>query len=76
VPASIDDWRLTIDDLLTIRRLGHCGIRLTIAAFAALTLEAITTVELKSQSWLMTELGSISIRHSFNRQSGNAAIAN
>jgi hypothetical protein len=33
VYASIYDWALTIGDLLNIRGLGDCVIRLTIAAF-------------------------------------------
>src|SRR6476619_5970970 len=36
VSASIDDWGLMIGDLLNIRGLGDCVIRLTIAAFLAL----------------------------------------
>ena len=42
LPLSIDDWRLTIGDLLAIRRLWNCVIRLRIAALRALTIGGIT----------------------------------
>jgi len=40
---------LTIDDLLAIRRLGDCGIRLTIGSIGDRAIRRMTIDDLKSQ---------------------------
>jgi hypothetical protein len=67
LPLSIGDWGLRIDDLLTIRGLPNCAIRLRIRGILTVTIGGITIVD-----W-----GLISHRHfsgSLNQQCRNRQL--